>query len=211
MDFTISFCIVFSVLIILLIIIVIHLLKNPNQDLSSKEDLNGSEIFEYHVNEICPAVLVPAYKNRASCSPKIFNGVEFCRLNWKNMPDKYFSFYYILGNDYLDGSEYIYSFKNMWITIFDQEIQQVVGTLRYSIAYRDFSKDKNVQSNPGLNVKFAKSKISAASGILNKYQNANIIIDYRGEIRKIYIYTQKSSEPQEYTNFLKQQSSLTKK
>jgi len=129
------------------------------------------ELFSYNKNDVCIGELVK--KENPNCPKNKFNGIHYVKLNWNNAKkNQYATLYITVAED-----DEIQT-KNYWLSIYDDKNKETIGTLRWT----------NCQLQ---NSKIVRSSISAASGILQLYQNQNVLIDFRTENIKLYIYTNK--------------------
>lgn len=151
---------------------------------------SGCEIFEYPFSTLCTMVPKSDPRKSQHCDPDTWNGVQFTRLEWVSNPqrDQYFSHYYIQQSTYVYDA-IAYEIQNYWITIFDKTKNTTAGSARFSTSRQE----KVMMNYSRAKVPFTTTRVSAASGLLSMYDNANVLIDYRKEMRRVYIYTENSA------------------
>jgi hypothetical protein len=74
---------------------------------------------------------------------------------------------------------------NYWLTALDTKLNKVIGTIRFSVCY--LSPPPKVIGKSSAPFKFAN--VSAASGIYKHLENANVLMDFRKDIRQFHFYT----------------------
>lgn len=143
-------------------------------------------VFEYDSNKTC----YTQYKilNNKSClQTKQLNGNFYGILKSKKISNDCISTLYQIRTDTQDNL----TNQHFWLTIYDKNKKSVIGSCRWSLAFREL-KIKNTGKS---SVPYKKGIVSSASGILDQYQNQMVLIDYTKQIRKIYFYTKNTFIP----------------
>lgn len=165
-----SFMISITSLILVLILFILIISK-----LVKKKKLKY-ELFTYNKKKVCSGELIhiknPTAREFSNCPYSKFNGTIYTILNWNNSNKNQHSTLYITVAENL-----FIRTNNYWLSIYDDKTKLTIGTLRWTTC-----QTTNHES-------IIKSKISAASGILQDYQNENIIIDSQENEVKLYVYT----------------------
>jgi hypothetical protein len=155
---------------IILIIIFSFLLKNKYG--------KQYEVFEYDYNKLCRGHIEDNCPNNA-------NGNFYALLKWIGADSEQYLGTISINETSVDG----YYTENYWVTIVDLQTQITVGTMRWSNLYfQKLTPKENVKDVIKTKIPFLRTYVTAASGILNKLQNSNIVTDYRKDIRRIYVY-----------------------
>lgn len=156
------------------------------------------ELFEYNFYSACQCPFKYDKTPYKKCSKDVFNGFRTTQLNWKSNPKgkNLICFYFWLSSNYENLNDELYYGNNYWLTIYDKKLKSTVGTARWSNCYKN---NKSAVAGKA-NVPFSKSVITATSGILKNLQGANILTDFRNDVRKIHIYTKgyKNKDYEEY-------------
>lgn len=147
---------------------------------------SGYEIFEYDFDTLCTTM--PSLDSKQlshNCDPETWNGSQFTRLIWVSNPNAnhYFCHYYIQGNTFI-FEKHAYLPQNYWITIYDVDKNTTVGSARYSTCWKESLKKDYTKAG----VRNTETRVSAASGLLAKFEGANVFIDFSDSKRKIYLY-----------------------
>lgn len=182
----------FSILIIFNIILLIWVIVILFPKMTAK----SLDVFEYNFDDWCISQFLPRYpkSQKTHCASFVQNGTSFVRLHWisNNDSDRYVCQYYDASSEYVINNNQMFSNDNLWLTIFDKKNGTVAGTARFSTAYiqslQNYKLFKTV-------LPFLKTKITSASGILQKYQNGFFVIDLRQKKRRLYLYTSDSAAP----------------
>jgi len=146
------------------------------------------EMFTYEKNKICIGELLkirnPGGNELLYCPRNKFNGTIYTTLTWNNSSKNQHSTLYITVAENVSIQT-----NNYWLSIYDDKTKLTIGTLRWTTCQTK-------------NEKIIKSKVSAASGILQDYQNENILIDSQDNVIKLYIYTSgiKNTDINKYYN-----------
>jgi len=194
-----------SCIFALYILIALSFILKINQKLNPKEKLY--ELFTYDYDQLCQAPFEYNNQSYKTCTKNVFNGFQTIILDWPNNKKKnnYICYYFYLATNYLTDDENLYYNTNYWLTIYDKNIKETVGTARWSNCYKNKSRKVFNKFKTGkANVPFVKSYITATSGILEKFQNANIIVDFTEDVRKIHIYTDGSYTDKKYEKYKKE-------
>jgi len=147
---------------------------------NSNNNKKYHEIFEYNWNELCISEIEKKITNYCPNNLSFFNGNFYAILSWNKLKkDQYATLYQLSSTINKIESE------NFWLSIYDNNSKETIGTARWSCCTLQ-PKFKVVGKSSS---KFKYSQISAASGVLNHFQNQNILIDYRDKIRKIHLYS----------------------
>lgn len=182
------FSIIAVILLIIIILLIILLILFSRQ--LKTINFKGHDTFEFKPNSLCTAVMIPKISSEQDkfCSSELFNGDIFGLIDWTSNTNKnLFSYYYVLGTSYIENDT-IYTTQSYWLTIFDSKTKNTAGTLRWSFMWDQSIKNKSTTFNNSL--PFLKSDVSAASGNLLKYNNANILMDCRDKNKHIiHLYT----------------------
>lgn len=159
---------VFVLVIILYVYLGIQYSKNKKQA--------GYEVFTFDYNELC----IGTIKN-VNCA---FTNADFYGIvDWKNAPPNILCTVYITSNSFKNHKT-----SNYWITAADSKPFKTIGTLRWSILYYDTHSGQN---NYKTTIPSAHSFISAASGVFENLANAEILMDFSTNRRKIHVFTDK--------------------
>ena len=170
----ITFCILLSIWIILIIL----LLTGVVPQIHSLPKEKSYDLFEYEYDQLCRGIIP-----NLNCSKgHHMNGNYYSTLRWKTSPSDYVCTVYIT-------SIYVNEMwtDNWWITVYDKTNKTTAGTLRWSSVYSQPFDSKDLLKTT---VPFIRSFITAGSHLLQKYQNATCVVDYRNNTRKIHIFTQ---------------------
>jgi hypothetical protein len=180
------------------------LLKNR---LAIKKNINikSYDLFTYNFAGLCQAPFEYDKNSYKTCTSKVFNGFQIVLLEWVNNPDKnnLICYYTMLASNYLNAEGKLYYSNNYWLTVYDKKKKETIGTARWSNCYKNNLRKKitNTLVVAKANVPFSKSVITATSGILEKYQNANILTEFVGDDRFLHIYTGNSYVNKKYEEY----------
>jgi hypothetical protein len=168
---TLNFAISLLALIISLIIFIIIMIKL--YPINSKK----FELFTYDKLTQCEGQLI----KKKNCFDK-FNGMIYVICNWNNSKEGQYSTLYSTVSEYKNIKTI-----NYWLSIYDENLKETIGTARWT----------NCQT---IDDKIIKSNISAASGILQSYQNQNVLLDTRKSNAKLYLYTRNYKNIKKFLN-----------
>lgn len=161
------------------------------------------EIFEYDYNKLCKGNFYAGDINAhdPTCIKNSFYGNQVCLLDWvsnKNKQD-FVCFYYLLQTSLKGNDGLIYTNNNFWITVYSKKNKDTAGSARWSNTYLSRGNTSGKADVP-----FAHSIMTATSGNLNHIQGAEILSDYRKDIRRIYMYSAGSYQNKDYENYKKE-------
>jgi hypothetical protein len=197
-------------------IALILMLRNSKLKIKNIKPIKSYDLFKYEYFGLCQGPVQFDTHSYKTCTPQVFNGFQTVILDWASNKDKnnFICYYFYLGSNYLNDKDELYYSNNFWLTIFDKKLKETVGTARWSNCYKN-NKRKLNKLNPALtaaktNVPFIKTYITATSGVLEKYQNSNLLWEQVGNQRFIHIYTDGSYVNKRYEEF-KQKNLLEQK
>jgi hypothetical protein len=160
------------------------------------------ELFEFNFNEMC---LSDFYKGNIHekakvCLDNTFYGNQVCLLNWVSNKNKndFTCFYYVLQTSLKGKDGHVYTNNNFWITIYSKKYKETVGSARWSNTYMSRGSNKGKADIP-----FSHSIMTATSGNLIHLQGAEIITDYRNDVRKIHVFSKGSYVNKDYESYRK--------
>lgn len=163
--------------------------------------LKVHEMFEYNFNELCIGDFYSGndiHSFNKHCLKDSFYGNQVCILDWvsnKNKDD-YVCLYYLLQTSLKHSDNKVYTNTNYWITIYSKKNKDTAGSARWSNLYLDVNNGQRRSTVP-----FSHSIMTATSGILSNLQGAEIIIDYRQDVRKIHIFSKGSYKSSDYIKY----------
>lgn len=173
-------------LIIIICLLFLFIITSFKKQFNTKDKFH--EIFEYEWNTLCPSQFENKFDTKGK---KYTNIININKMNWLSNPNKknYFSLFYntssmVYREKFLKSNEETINASNYWITVYDIIKNNVVGSIRFSTI--NFAPPPKVVGKSATPFKF--TKVSAASGAFQHLENANVLMDFSMDKRKIHIY-----------------------
>ena len=184
------------------IIIIVSVVQFTNHYKKTNNNNNKYELFTYDFKDLCISQFEKITDKE--CPASLYHGNFHMLIDWDKLNSHQFATLYQLSS-----TQNSLTTENFWLSIFDSKIKLTIGGCRWTMMYIEASKKTIGKST----VSFKKARISSASGILNQYQNQLVLIDYRDQIRKIYLFTNQTKlsvlDTIDYKKWLKKKSKLT--
>jgi len=161
----------------------------------------GFDVFEYDFKKLCVSQFNKIVNK--VCPKTSYHGNFHILLKWdKLLPNQFATLYQ------LSSTQFRLTTENFWLSVYDASKNETIGAVRWTLV-QVTSKQKIVGKTTA---PFKKGNISAASGILSHWQNQNIIIDYRDNMRKIYLYSPGTEleffKSAEYKNWISKENKI---